>query len=166
MSPGNRILVLGCPGSGKSVFAVRLQQITGLPLTHLDSVWWRADRKHISREEFDQRLDALLAAEKWIIDGDYSRTWERRIQACDTVILLDPGTEQCLQGIRERVSRDRPDLPWPEERPDPALEEKVLRYSEEKLPLLLSLKNKYPDRQWLIFRSRAQADSWLMRLGK
>lgn len=57
---GNRVLVLGCSGSGKSTFAKKLHQLTGLPLTHLDQVWWRADRTHISRDEFDRKLDALF----------------------------------------------------------------------------------------------------------
>ena len=57
--------MLGCPGSGKSTFAVKLARRTGLPLTHLDSIWWKPDRTHISREEFDARLDAVVRTEKF-----------------------------------------------------------------------------------------------------
>ena len=66
----NRIVVLGCPGSGKSTFARSLAAKTGLPLVHLDNVWWRADGTHIPREEFDRALDEILQGEKWIMDGD------------------------------------------------------------------------------------------------
>ena len=82
-SIGNRIIVLGCPGSGKSTFARALAARTELPLIHLDSVWWRADGSHISRDEFDRALSELLAGEKWIMDGDYSRTYEVRLRAAD-----------------------------------------------------------------------------------
>ena len=55
-----KTLVLGCSGSGKSTFAVKLHNVTGLPLFHLDNVWWRPDRTHISRDEFDAKLEELL----------------------------------------------------------------------------------------------------------
>ncbi len=57
MSIGDRILILGCPGSGKSTLARALAARTGLPLVHLDTVWWRADGTHIPREDFDRALD-------------------------------------------------------------------------------------------------------------
>ena len=66
-SIGDKILILGCPGSGKSTFARALAAKTGLPLVHLDNVWWRADGTHIPREEFDRALDEILRGEKWIM---------------------------------------------------------------------------------------------------
>ena len=86
---GNKIAVLGCPGSGKSTFALRLHEITGIPVFHLDNLWWRADGTHIARDEFDVGLKALTERDEWIIDGDYSRTYEARISVCDVVIFLD-----------------------------------------------------------------------------
>ena len=121
MAEWKRILVLGCPGSGKSTFSRRLHDITGIPLTHLDNVWWKPDGTHISREEFDQKLAELMEADKWILDGDYSRTYEARIKACDTAVLLDIGTDECLSGIRARIGKKRPDMPWTETEPDPEL---------------------------------------------
>ena len=83
MKLGRKILVIGCPGSGKSTFSKNLRDITGLPLFHLDNIWWKPDKSHISREEFDQKLDEILRTDRWIIDGNYSRTFETRFQACD-----------------------------------------------------------------------------------
>ena len=156
-----KIIVIGCPGSGKSTFAVKLERRTGLPLIHLDSIWWKPDRTHISREEFDARLDAVVRAEKWIIEGDYSRTYEKRISACDTVIFLDVDEAECLRGIEERLGQERPELPWTEDAPDPELVEDVRQYREKKRPVLLSLLKKYPDKKVLIFHSRNEADRWL-----
>ena len=42
MNYGNKIIVLGCPGSGKSTFSKKLHELTQLPLIHLDNVKsWR-----------------------------------------------------------------------------------------------------------------------------
>ena len=161
---GDRILVLGCPGSGKSTFARKLQAKTGLPLIHLDNVWWRADRTHISREEFDRALAGLLAGERWIMDGDYSRTYEVRIRAADTVIFLDYPEDLCMAGVMARMGQDRSDIPWTENALDPQLVSQVRSYAAQNRPALLSLFQKYPEKQILTFTDRAQADRWLTQL--
>ena len=161
---GRKILVLGCSGSGKSTFAKRLRDQTGLPLIHLDNVWWKPDRTHISREEFDRRLEALLRGDRWILDGDYSRTYEPRIWACDTVIFLDYGEAVCMQGIMGRIGQRRGDIPWTEAAPDPELIALVRSYRTKNRPILLALLEKYPEKQVLIFRTRAEAGAWLDRL--
>ena len=166
MGLGSRIIVLGCPGSGKSTFARQLRDITGLPLTYLDSVWWLPDRTHITRDEFDERLDELLQGEKWIIEGDYSRTYEKRISACDTVIFLDVDEAECLRGIEQRLGQERPELPWKEDVLGPELVDDVLAYREKKLPVLTALLEKYGDKNVLVFRSREQAADWLNELAK
>ena len=48
-----RILVIGCPGAGKSTFARALRDRTALPLWYLDQIWHRPDRTTVRREEFD-----------------------------------------------------------------------------------------------------------------
>ena len=158
---GKRILVIGCPGSGKSTFARQLHEQSGIPLFHLDNLWWKPDRTHITREEFDQKLDILLEQDAWILDGDYSRTMERRMSACDSVVFLDYPEEICLEGIRARIGQPRPDLPWTEPGIDPELVEDVRNYRENKRPAVYALKEAYPDRFWLILESRAAADEWL-----
>lgn len=160
-SIGNRIIVLGCPGSGKSTFARALAARTGLPLIHLDSVWWRADGSHISRDEFDRALAELLAGEKWIMDGDYSRTYEVRLRAADTVIFLDYPEDVCMAGIVGRVGEERPDMPWTESALDPELVAMVKNYARDNRPVLLDLLRRYADRQVLVFTDRTRADRWL-----
>ena len=164
MSIGNRILVLGCPGSGKSTFARRLQEKTGLPLIHLDNVWWRADGTHISRDAFDRALAERLRGERWIIDGDYSRTVEVRLRSCDTVIFLDYPEAVCMDGIRARVGQPRPDMPWTETTLDPELVAQVQNYRRDNRPTVLALLQKYSEKQAIVFTDRAQADRWLSRL--
>ena len=81
-----KVLVIGSPGAGKSVFSQKLRDIIGLPLYHLDLLYHKSDRTILSREEFDARLAEMLAEDEWIMDGNYQRTLERRLEACDTGI--------------------------------------------------------------------------------
>lgn len=161
--PGKRILVLGCVGSGKSTFSRALHALTGLPLIHLDRIWWRDDRTHITREEFDRELAAILQGDRWILDGDYSRTYEVRFRACDTVIFLDYGPDVCMRGITERLGRERPDIPWSEQELDPELVRQVQTYEEENRPKVLSLLRQYTNKNLFVFRTRQEADAWLKR---
>ena len=109
-----KILIIGCPGSGKSTLARQLNRKLGLPLVHLDQLWWREGWKNVSIEEFDAQLDMALAMDRWIIDGNYSRTMERRLQKCDTIIYLDFDRCTCLWGVCRRVigsyGKVRPDM--------------------------------------------------------
>jgi adenylate kinase family enzyme len=155
-------IVIGCPGSGKTTFAERLCRKTGLPLYHLDAIWHRADRTHISREEFDRLLGEILGRESWIVDGNYSRTLERRLLACDTVMLFDLPTETCLAGAVARLGKKRPDMPWVDTELDPRLGEEIENFRSETLPEILALLEQYREgRRIEIFRSREEADAFL-----
>ena len=164
MELGQKIIVIGCPGSGKSTLAKKLRDVTGLPLFHLDNIWWKADKSHISREEFDQKLNEILLTDRWIIDGNYSRTNEMRFRACDTIIFLDYPIDVCMNGIKERIGRSRTDIPWTEQALDPELVKLVERYETDNRPVILSLFEKYPDVNRLVFRSRLEAAEWMRRL--
>ena len=163
-SIGNKTLIVGCPGSGKSTFARQLQEKTELPLICLDNLWWRADRTHISRDEFDRALAELLQGERWIMDGNYSRTYEVRIRACDTVIFLDYPEAVCMDGIAARVGQNRPDMPWTENTLDPELAAMVQNYAKDNRPAIYALLDKYPDKQAIVFTSREEADRWMEQM--
>lgn len=161
-----KVVVLGCSGSGKSTFAIQLHNVTGLPLYHLDNIWWKPDRTHITREEFDKKLDDLVHGDSWIIDGDYSRTYEKRIAACDTIIFLDYGEDVCMYGINERVGKERSDIPWTENELDPELVKLVRDYETENKPVLLELFKKYSDRNVITLHTREEADNLLIEMRK
>ena len=156
-----RIVVTGSPGSGKSVLSLKLHEKTGLPLYHLDNIWWKPDRTHISRAEFDETLAAILEKDEWIIDGSYSRTFEPRFAACDTVILLDYDADVCLRGIADRVGQARPDIPWTEQSLDPELVDLVKTYRDRNLPVIRDLFRRYANRETHVFRDRDEAQRWL-----
>lgn len=109
-----RILVIGCPGSGKTRLAKLLGEKQDLPVVHLDQLWWTGEWENVTREEFDRKLEKVLAGEQWIIDGNFSRTMPQRLQRCDTIIYLDYSRWQCLAGMTQRVlcnyGKHRPDM--------------------------------------------------------
>ena len=162
-----KIIIIGSPGAGKSTFARALRDRTGLPLFYLDRLWHKADKTNVSREEFDAALDDILRRDRWIIDGNYIRTMERRLQACDTVFLLDLPAETCLEGARARVGKAHEDLPWIETEFDPEFRQWILDFPKDQLPVIYELLERYrPGRNVVIFKSREEADEWLSRSEK
>lgn len=161
-----KVIVIGCAGSGKSVFSRSFASLSGLPLYHLDNIWWREDGTNISREEFDLRLGEILERDEWIIDGNYKRTMERRMDACDTVIFFDLPVEVCIEGIRARKGKERPDMPWRDapEDDDAEFMEFIRGYNETHRPRVLELIEKYKEKDIFIFKSREDADVWLRTL--
>lgn len=157
-----RALVVGCPGAGKSTFARKLRDRLDLPLVYLDMIWHKPDGTSVTREEFDRPLDAELAREQWIIDGNYLRTLGRRLLRADTVFFLDLPADVCLAGVSARVRQPREDLPWTERELDSEFADYVRRFSVEQRPQLLELLNARPSGCRLItFRSHAEADDFL-----
>lgn len=128
---------------------------------NLDNVFWKSDGTHISAEEFDRQLEEALSQDAWIIDGDFNRTYERRIAAADIVILLDYPEEVCLAGIAGRVGQVRPDIPWVERELDPALVAHVRAWRTATRPKLLELLAKYPEVKVIALRSGDEAAMWL-----
>lgn len=160
-----KVIIIGCPGSGKTTFAVKLNGLTGLPLYHLDAIWHKPDKTHIPREEFDKRASEIFATPEWIIDGNYGRTIETRIQHCDTVFLFDLPTEVCLQGARERIGKGRYDLPWIDTELDPVLKQTIVDFPHKSLPGIYELVDKYnSQKQFVIFKSREDTEVYLNKL--
>ena len=158
-----KVVVIGCGGSGKSVFSRSFAELTGLPLYHLDNIWWREDGTTVTREEFDLVLGSILATGEWIIDGNYQRTMERRIEACDTVIFFDLPVEICVEGIKARQGKPRPDMPWrgAGDSNDAEFMSLVYNYGTNNRPKVMELLEKYAEKNIIIFNSRHESEEFL-----
>ena len=102
-----RVLIIGNAGSGKTTFAKALAEKTGLPLVHLDRLFWRDHWEHVTREEFDAALQVELGKESWIIDGNFDRTLPLRLEYCDEVFFFDLPRLTCIWGATRRVFQNR-----------------------------------------------------------
>ena len=159
-----KIIVIGCSGSGKTTFAEKLRDKIGIELFYLDAIWHKPDRTHISREEYDARLSEILALDSWIIDGNYSRTIETRMAACDTVLFFDLPVEVCLEGAISRLGKVRYDMPWIDTELDPKLKRDIEEFPSKNLPAIYALLDKYSDKNITIFKSREEADEFLANI--
>ena len=164
MVENRRIIIIGSPGAGKSTFARKLRDRTGLPLWYLDMLFHNPDGTHVDRETFDGRICQILEQPEWIIDGNYQRTLPLRFEACTDVFFFDLPVEQCLDGAQARVGQVREDLPWVESSLDPDFRQYILDFPQDQLPGIYSLIRQYQDsRSITVFHSRQEADDWLDR---
>lgn len=160
-----KIIVIGCPGSGKSTFSKALHQVTGIPLYHLDMLYWNADKTTVPKSVFLDRLNGIIQKESWIIDGNYASTMKLRLQACDTVIFLDYPTEVCLYGIAARKGRERSDMPWVETEDDPDFLEFIKAYNVQSRPRVMELLEQYSCKTIYRFTDRKQEAEFLRSIG-
>jgi adenylate kinase family enzyme len=110
-----RVAILGPGGAGKSELATAISRRTGLPVVHLDVLFWGPGWRPAPREQARRALDEAIAGERWILDGNFLDAGDTRFERADTVIFLDLPRRTCLRRVLRRLVRDRrrprPDLP-------------------------------------------------------
>ncbi len=157
-----KVIIIGCPGSGKSTFGKKLNKVTGLPLYHLDMMYWNGDKTTVKKDVFLDRLQKVLSSPEWIIDGNYKSIMDMRLKKCDTVFFLDYPTDICLEGVRARRGEPRSDMPWFE---TDTLDEEFISYIEnfnsETRPQIMDLLNKYSNKNITVFRTREESQEYL-----
>ncbi len=97
-----RFLVIGCGGAGKTTVARQIAARTGLPLVHLDQLYWHPGWIPTPNAEWDRQVQALIGQEAWVMDGNYGRTLPQRLAAADTVVFLDLPRLVCSWRIIKR----------------------------------------------------------------
>lgn len=157
----NKVIVIGCPGSGKSTFSRALHELTGLPLYHLDLLNWNSDKTTVDKKVFIEKLKNVIAQDSWIIDGNYGSTIELRLKECDTAFFLDYPVDVCIDGIKQRQGKPRTDMPWTETEDDEEFLEFIKNYNSQSRPNVLSLLEQYSEKEIVIFKSREEADKYL-----
>jgi adenylate kinase family enzyme len=135
-----RIIVVGCPGSGKTSLALKLGRKLGLPVVHLDVLYWRPAWKASDKASFRVRVADAIAGEGWVVDGSFSGlAFDLIVARADTLIVIERSRWLCLWRIAWRSAFDRdgtrPDLPEGcPELFDGNLMREVWRYNADRRP--------------------------------
>lgn len=165
-----KVLVIGCSGAGKSVLAARLAKRTGLPLIHLDAIYWNPGWLKTPKDEWARKVDELLARDRLVMDGNYAGTLDRRLAACDTAVFLDLSRAVCLwRAVKRRIvyrGRSRPDMtPGCTERLTWELIRWIWEYPRTQRPRVVArLQALRPDQRAVTLRSTAEIDDFLRSL--
>ena len=134
-----RVAVVGSAGAGKTKFARELARRTGLPVVHLDHLYWRPGWAETPGDEWREVQDEQLTTDEWIVDGNYASTFDIRFQRADTIIVLAPSKWRCLSRVLKRTlanhgrSVQAPECP---ERIDLKFWKWVWRYQKDSRPIL------------------------------
>ncbi len=161
MSVEKKIIVVGSPGSGKSYFSKIIGEVMGIEVTHMDMLFWNSDKTYITDDELVNKLNNVMLKDEWIIDGNYKSTMELRLKEASIVFFLDFTTEQCIEGITNRVGKPRDDMPWIEESVDPEFLKFVLNFKEEYRPSIIELLEKYEDKIVYVFKDRDEMNQFI-----
>ncbi len=135
-----------------------LGQKLKINVVHLYMLFWLSGWVEREDYEFDILLEEELKKESWIIDGNYFRTFEKRLK----------NAELCINSVKERVDKyagtNRPDMTVGcIEKVDDEFIEWVYNYNCDIRPKILNvLQNSNVD--YLVFTSRKQTQDWLNKI--
>jgi len=103
---GERIWVVGCPGSGKTTLARSIAQQLGVPHVELDALYWRAGWRPRVESEFQHEVDRVTETRAWVADGEYDSVRELLYQRSHSVLWLDPGLSTIIFRVFRRGIRN------------------------------------------------------------
>lgn len=166
----DRVIVIGCSGSGKSTLSQKLHRILQLPIIHLDRYYWQANWQATEQEAWDQKVTEFALTDRWIIDGNYSRTLDIRIERADVIVFLDMPRWLCMYRIVKRRiqyhGRTRPDLNKDcPEKLDIGFLKWVWNYRKRnRVKTLEKLKQVKQHKKVVIIRNKKQLEEWIEQL--
>jgi adenylate kinase family enzyme len=165
-----KISIIGSGGAGKSTFARELARRTGIPVYHLDALYWKPGWVKTKSAEWRSMQEALCGEEHWILDGNYRATFDIRFQHSDTIIFLDINRFRCLARALWRsiksYGRRRPDMaPGCKERLDLSFVRWIIDYPTTQRPdLLKQLSALQPEKDIILLKSPRAVREFLQRV--
>ena len=165
-----RIAIIGPGGAGKSTLARQMGAKTGLPVIHLDAVYWHEGWQETQKDMWEQTVRELTRQPEWITDGNYGGTMELRLAAADTIIFLDLPPLLCVWRVvrrwRQYRSQSRPDMaPGCSEKLDWMFLRWIWNYRRDRRPDILTRMNKYAEGRRLVqLQSARQVRRFLQTL--
>lgn len=164
-----KIIIIGCPGSGKSTLTFKLENILNYPTLHLDKIYHIDNQNHISREELISKVNEFANShESWIIDGNYISTVEQRIQLADTIILLDIDTQTCINNAIGRSKKEKTaDMAagFDNSKLNSEFLEFITNFKQNSLPKIMDLFEKYKSsKNIIILKTYEEIDNFILNL--
>lgn len=169
-----KIMVLGVSsGVGKSSFARKLSEKKNIPVHHLDSYFWKAGWIESSEKEFSEKQQQLVKEDRWIIEGNYTGTYEIRSGKADTLIYLELPLAVCLyRVVKRRITnqgKTRPDmaLGCPEKLDKEFLTFIISTYSARKVKMrkrMVQFIEESPHNKVVFLRNQRQINGYLEKM--
>lgn len=170
-----RIVVIGNAASGKSTLSVKINDITNIPIFHIDKILWKENWVRTPEDEFTTKHDEIIDKDSWIMDGvAYKSTYPKRFSRADTIIFLDTPLEECKQRSLQRMKEDL-------ERPNPYVsegcryplefrreaEEVIILFHKEYREYILEMIKKYEkNKKIFILKSDLEVEKFLQKIEK
>jgi len=109
-----KVFIIGICGAGKSTLARQLSQKIEFPVIHLDQYYWKSGWVTQEKKDFENKVKELSKQESWIMDGNYSSTFNIRFAQADTLIVLDYSRYMAIFRSTKRIisyyGKSRPDM--------------------------------------------------------
>lgn len=161
----NRISIIGGSGSGKSTLCSILSKELNLPAIHLDGINFDSNWVEIDKSKRDNIIVNKALEDKWIIDGNYTKTLKNRLERADLIIWLDYSTFALLKGVLKRIfksiNKERPEIPGCKERFDFNFIKYVITYNKKKRYIIVENLADIPKEKILIFKNQKKLNKWL-----
>jgi adenylate kinase family enzyme len=165
-----RIAIVGCPGAGKTTFAGKLAKKTKLPVIHLDYYYHQAKYDYYNNKSaWITRVEQLIGQDEWIMDGNYSSTFELRFKRADTIIFFDLPRRTSLYSVVKRRfqyrNKQRQEMPsdW-KEKANLEFLRYVWSFNGAPRQQLIALLAQVKDKEVIVFTNRTQAEKFLAKL--
>ncbi|MFA6941126.1 MAG: topology modulation protein [Clostridiaceae bacterium] len=163
-----RIMIIGCCGSGKSTLSKKIQERTKLPLIHLDKEYFGPDWEKPAKDEWKRKVINLCKNDKWIIDGNYISSMHIRITRADLVVFIDISRFKCLLRAVLRASRKtekhRSDMAdGCNERHDFEFYKFIWNFNKTTKPLIIQLVKQFENVELVVIKNNKDIESLLNR---
>lgn len=164
-----RILILGISGAGKSTLARLIGKKLGIPIMHLDSIFWKPGWVMPEQSEWDQKLIEISKSESWIIDGNYASSYPILMPLADLIVVLDPPMPIAFIRVFKRVLLTRLGLYTHKDTPvgcrqkiDRTFFTYIWNFPKDRRPLIdQALAEFKKDQQVKILKSSSDLDSFI-----
>ncbi len=102
---GNRVVVVGTTGSGKTTLARALATSWDRPHVELDALHWEPNWQAAPADVFRKRVAEALNGSHWVVDGNYTQVRDIVWARADTLIWLDYPLRVILTRLIRRTIR-------------------------------------------------------------